>query len=156
IVPATDPGFGAIVDRCLSRDPRDRFPSTEALCDALSRVSLGALAAELPRGNPYRGLRPFEPEHRALFFGRSEQVWSIVERLRTESRGLVTGDSGVGKSSACRAGVIPVLMDGAAGDGSWRVVRMVPGRRPLQALATALAPEIGVDPVTLRGRLGEE
>src|SRR5262249_2963040 len=53
------------------------------------------------------------------------------------------GDSGVGKSSLCRAGVLPRIaeLDPAR---SWTAVAIVPGRRPLDALATALAPRLGV------------
>src|SRR6185503_2157198 len=59
--------------------------------------------------------RPFESSHRGVFFGRGLEVGAIIERLRTESVVVVAGDSGVGKSSLCRAGVIPAVVDGALG-----------------------------------------
>ncbi len=34
-VPGIDPGFAAIIDRCLRRDPSARWPSADAMCSAL-------------------------------------------------------------------------------------------------------------------------
>src|SRR5205085_6590916 len=98
----------------------------------------------VPEGNPYRGLRPFEPEHRGLFFGRARVITEALDRLRVERFVLVTGDSGVGKSSICAAGMLPLIGEGALEDGrTWRVARLLPGRTPLLALGAALAPLLG-------------
>ncbi|TMQ14131.1 MAG: hypothetical protein E6J91_16315 [Deltaproteobacteria bacterium] len=135
----TEPRVAALVARCLARDPEQRFASGEELREAVERLTaVGAAGARLDE-NPYRGLRPFESSHRSVFFGRGLEVGSIIERLRTESVVVVAGDSGVGKSSLCRAGVVPAVVDGALGGGrSWRALTLVPGRRPLAALAAAL------------------
>jgi hypothetical protein len=75
--------------------------------------------------------------------------------LRSDAIAIVTGDSGVGKSSLCRAGVIPAIVDGALGAGrAWKALTMVPGRRPLAALAAAfgdpdLAARVLADPEEL-------
>jgi formylglycine-generating enzyme required for sulfatase activity len=133
-----EPRFAEIVDRCLRRDPSDRYASADELSDALERL-VPVSAAEPPQGNPYRGLQTFEAEHRALFFGRRTEIAAVIDRLRTESFVLVAGDSGTGKSSLCRAGVLPRIVDGAlAGDRAWTVEQMVPGRHPLARLAAAL------------------
>jgi serine/threonine protein kinase/formylglycine-generating enzyme required for sulfatase activity len=137
----------AVVDRCLRRAPADRFADGEAL-----RVALEALAADLDapvRENPYRGLAAFEAEHRALFFGRDAAIATVLDRLRHAPLVLVTGDSGSGKSSLCRAGVLPRLVDGGAGP-RWRALVVLPGTDPLAALAAELAPwlEESVDAVT--------
>ena len=53
---------------------------------------------------------------------------------------LVAGDSGVGKSSLCRAGVLPAIATARSEDsapGAWS--QLVPGQRPLSALASLLA-----------------
>jgi formylglycine-generating enzyme required for sulfatase activity len=110
----------------------------------------------LPEGNPYRGLRPFEAEHRALFFGRDQEIRAVLERLRSDPRVVVAGDSGVGKSSLCRAGVLPLVNDGGLGETSWRVVRLVPGRRPVEALAAALSPALEVNEEALGAWLASE
>ena len=80
----------------------------------------------------------------------------MLERLRSDPRVVVAGDSGVGKSSLCRAGVLPPVNDGALGETSWRVVRLVPGRRPLTALAAALSPALEVNEEALGAWLSSE
>ncbi|MFL5455096.1 MAG: protein kinase domain-containing protein [Myxococcales bacterium] len=139
-VPDLHPGLAAAVDRCLRRDPRERFATADELLEALDRARPGR-RIPLPEGNPYRGLQAFQPEHRALFFGRAGDCLSLVERMRVERFVLVAGDSGIGKSSICLAGVVPAVSDGALGPArTWRIARLVPGRRPLAALANALEP----------------
>jgi serine/threonine protein kinase/formylglycine-generating enzyme required for sulfatase activity len=142
---ATDvePAFGAIIDRCLRRDPRARFASGDALREALEELAAQQAVAQTPSAglrtdeNPYRGLRSFDAEHRELFFGRAGEVRALVDRLRSEPLVIVTGDSGVGKSSLCQAGVLAELRQGVL--GAVAAVRLVPGPRPLAALAAALA-----------------
>jgi eukaryotic-like serine/threonine-protein kinase len=135
----TEPRLAALIARCLARDPEQRFPSGEELREAVERLQAARGGMTRPDENPYRGLRPFESSHRGVFFGRGGEVGAIVERLRTESVVVVAGDSGVGKSSLCRAGVVPAVLDGALGGGrTWRALTVVPGRRPLAALAAAL------------------
>jgi formylglycine-generating enzyme required for sulfatase activity len=135
----TEPRLAALVARCLARDPEQRFPSGEELREALERLNASSNGLTRLDENPYRGLRPFESSHRGVFFGRGLEVGALVERLRTESVVVVAGDSGVGKSSLCRAGVVPAIVDGALGAGRvWRALTVVPGRRPLAALAAAL------------------
>ncbi|HLL00757.1 MAG TPA: SUMF1/EgtB/PvdO family nonheme iron enzyme [Myxococcaceae bacterium] len=140
--PGVEPGFAAVIDRCLRREPFERYASAAALLDALEQLGRDETAAgTIPEGNPYRGLQAFEAEHRALFFGRRREQRAVLERLKGEPFLLITGDSGVGKSSLCLAGVMPLIGDGALEDGRrWRSVRLVPGRRPVAALAAALAP----------------
>ena len=68
----------------------------------------------------------------------------LAEHLRhsslKDSFVLVAGDSGVGKSSLCRAGVLPQLVA-----GGWTAVTVVPGRHPVAAIAAALATAINLD-----------
>ncbi|HEY6033159.1 MAG TPA: SUMF1/EgtB/PvdO family nonheme iron enzyme, partial [Kofleriaceae bacterium] len=136
---AAEPKVAALVARCLARDPDVRFASGEELREALELLDASRHQPARLDHNPYRGLRAFEAEHRGVFFGRGLEVGELVERLRTQSVVVVAGDSGVGKSSLCRAGVVPAIVDGALGDGrTWRAITVVPGRRPLTALASAL------------------
>jgi formylglycine-generating enzyme required for sulfatase activity len=139
--PSVDPRLAAIVDRCLDRIPEARFASGDELREALEQIIPMQRRDSMPEGNPYRGLLPFEAEHRALFFGRSAEIGAVIERLRAESFVVVAGDSGVGKSSLCRAGVLPLVSEGALGGGrAWSEVHVVPGRTPLAAIVAALAP----------------
>jgi formylglycine-generating enzyme required for sulfatase activity len=138
--PATDARLTAMIDRCLARDPGGRFASAEELRAALEPLLAAPAGAIAFGANPYRGLRAFEASHRAVFFGRSFEASTILERLRTDPLVIVAGDSGVGKSSLLRAGVIPAILDGALATGpGWTAITLVPGRRPLAALAQALA-----------------
>jgi serine/threonine protein kinase/formylglycine-generating enzyme required for sulfatase activity len=135
-----DSDLAVVIDRCLEREPADRFESADALCQALEAIVARSRPAPMPEGNPYRGLFAFQAEHRAVFFGREEETRALLDRLRTDAFVLVAGDSGVGKSSLCRAGVVPAALDGALGEPAvWVAAVMVPGRRPLRALADTLA-----------------
>ncbi|HEY5947609.1 MAG TPA: SUMF1/EgtB/PvdO family nonheme iron enzyme [Kofleriaceae bacterium] len=149
--------FAAVVDRCLRRDPAERFESGDELREALERLAVPALGGELPEGNPYRGLAAFDAAHRALFFGRGAEIRAVIERLRERAFVLVTGDSGVGKSSLVRAGVLPHIADGALHDGlAWSSVYLVPSRRPLTALASLLAPLVALDESTTLAMLRDQ
>lgn len=146
IVPGISPKLAAVVERCLRRDPAERYASGDEVREALEQLELTARTGSIPEGNPYRGLRAFEAEHRGLFFGRRAEIGTLIERLRVEALVIVAGDSGVGKSSLCRAGVLPAVHDGALGGGrTWSVIRFVPGRSPLLSLAGALGPLLGLD-----------
>jgi formylglycine-generating enzyme required for sulfatase activity len=143
--PEIDPDFAEIIARCLAPNPLDRFASAEALCEALERLERLSAPAPLLASNPYRGLAPFEAEHRALFFGRDADIRAVLERLRHRPLVLVAGDSGTGKSSLCRAGVLTRMEAEPLGEARERItVTLWPGRRPLEALAAALAPVLGL------------
>jgi eukaryotic-like serine/threonine-protein kinase len=127
--------LAAVVDRCLRRDPLARYPTAEELRQDLEALVHASRHLPLPSGSPYRGLRAFEPDDRALFFGRDREIGDVVDRLRTPTPVLVTGGSGAGKSSLVRAGVLPRLKAGAE---PWRAVTMTPGPTPVRALFAAL------------------
>ena len=101
-----DPGFAAIIDRCLARNPDHRYASCESVLDALVELQSNTRPIEIPAVGPYRGLLSFEAEHRALFFGRESDIRQVIDRLRTQLVLLVAGESGAGKSSLVRAGCI--------------------------------------------------
>lgn len=89
---------------------------------------------------PYPGLRPFEKHEWLIFFGRERMVDAVVNRLIHNRFVVVHGDSGCGKSSLIRAGVLPWLeQDSARGGAVWHVGIMLPGHAPLWNLAKVLA-----------------
>ena len=142
VAPSVDARLAALIDRCLEREPAARFASADELLEGLLALAGNGVPASAvrPDGNPYRGLMPFEAEHRALFFGRGRDIRAVVERLRADRLVVVTGDSGAGKSSLCRAGVLPLIADGTLREGRrWSTATLLPGRHPLRALAQALA-----------------
>ena len=110
----------------------------------LVRVAARLDAAQPVRlvAQPFMGLEAFEAKDAALFFGRREETQALVDRLRTTNLVLVTGDSGSGKSSLVKAGLIPAFREGALADplgrrpepGQWHVVEMRPGTDPFEGL----------------------
>lgn len=66
------------------------------------------------KGSPFRGLRSFDFEHALIFCGRTGLVSELLDALSRRGaagRGflMLTGVSGVGKSSVVNAGVLPIL-----------------------------------------------
>jgi WD40 repeat protein/transcriptional regulator with XRE-family HTH domain len=110
-------------------------------------------------GCPYLGLVPFEERDARVFFGRRELVDQLVQRLvaQQDTPGilLMAGESGAGKSSLLRAGLMPRLAAGALGPGSQRWPRRVirPAGSPLRELAMQLADVSGLDPVSMHRSL---
>ena len=165
--------FAAIVDRCLRARPGERFASADELRDALEELRAARPAAPRPGRQPVPRPAPFEAEHRALFFGRGREIGAVIDRLRAEPFVLVAGDSGVGKSSLCRAGVLPAVADGALGGGRTWTGRAAHARaaaaaragrraRPARSTSTRTPPlELLTDrarrcATRLRAALGEE
>tara|TARA_R110000851_G_scaffold44749_1_gene109835 strand:+ start:30322 stop:33621 length:3300 start_codon:yes stop_codon:yes gene_type:complete len=72
--------------------------------------------------SPFPGLRAFEPNDAEVFFGRGEQVDTLLNRITTQIKFgrafcLVLGPSGTGKSSLINAGVIPNLKSASGFNG---------------------------------------
>lgn len=61
--------------------------------------------------NPYRGLQSFEAEHSTLFFGREQAIAQLYIFICQQKYPFtaVLGNSGSGKSSLVKAGLIPSL-----------------------------------------------
>ncbi len=144
LAPSVDPQLAQVVDRCLRRNPADRYASGEDLQAALESCVKGKHAAMLPEGNPYRGVLAYDADHRSLFFGRRSDCGTIIDRLRSEAVLLVAGDGGSGKTSLVRAGLLPLIGEGALGGGRrWRTISTQPGRHPIQSLSEAIAEALG-------------
>lgn len=141
---------------------------------------LVALRAALPASQvtpqrcPFRGLAVFEEADAEWFFGRLRETHDVIDSLGSApasdgriDRGapghhryvLLSGDSGSGKSSLMRAGVLPRLRLNAlwprTGLAAWQVAGpMRPGAQPVRELATALANGLGGEAAELALRLG--
>ena len=137
VAPGIDAALAAVIGRALARDPAARPASADALALALATASDAATPTRVD--NPYRGLAAFAAEDRALFFGRGADVGAIVDRLRSEQAVVIVGDSGVGKSSLVRAGVLPAIAAGGlGGERAWGTATMRPGVDPIAAAAATL------------------
>jgi hypothetical protein len=94
--------------------------------------------------SPFPGLGAFSAEDAAVFFGRENETYRIVDRLAllrhvgNHQFVLLTGSSGCGKSSLMLAGVLPRLL---ADKSNWHVLPVFrPGRDPLAQLQRHILP----------------
>lgn len=100
------------------------------------------------KGSPFRGLQAFDFEHSLIYCGRTAMVADALETLRRRAAAgrpflMVTGMSGVGKSSLVRAGIVPLLTRPSVVEGviGWRRATFKPsvGRQSLlEGFAAAL------------------
>ncbi len=138
-----------LVDRLLEKDPADRFPNWAALAKALREVSgrrrPGGGRVQPTRESrptePYRFLNPFTAASRGIFFGRERDLRLFRETWTHSDQPplvMLTGASGVGKTSFLSARVVPWLE--ASGH---RVYRVRGTRRPLLQVAHQLARDLG-------------
>lgn len=58
---------------------------------------------------PYRGLQPLSKEDQPFFAGRDKEVQVVLSNLYGSSLTVLYGESGVGKTSLIRAGLLPEL-----------------------------------------------
>ncbi len=59
--------------------------------------------------NPWLGLASFTEETRAYFYGREEEVAELARRVQRKLLTVLFGQSGLGKTSILRAGLVPRL-----------------------------------------------
>lgn len=115
----------------------------------------------VPQGvRPYKGLASYQENDARLFFGRAQSVRALADVV-TAAHGqgpvIVTGASGVGKSSLVRAGLIPLLCS----EGSdYRSLVLTPGTHPVARLSELLPglAEVGdrTDPAAVQAVLRDE
>jgi hypothetical protein len=127
-----------------------------------AQAQAGPGAPPSPRTAPYQGLRPFAEEDAAFFFGRDTERTILVANLMAARLTLVYGESGVGKSSILRAGVVHHLheqerADATAGGTPRLLVVYVdewsgdPVARLLDRVAEAIARAFGRQASTVEG-----
>src|ERR1700722_1962926 len=78
-----------------------------ALPDTPSGADLGAAAVD--ERNPWLGLASFTEETRAYFYGREDEVAELARRVQRKLLTVLFGQSGLGKTSILRAGLVPRL-----------------------------------------------
>jgi signal transduction histidine kinase/KaiC/GvpD/RAD55 family RecA-like ATPase len=158
-----DPSFPVIPVLLPGADPALGFLSINTWIDLRNGVteafSLDTFAAavqgrppgaeELPHRTlhgicPFRGLRPFREEDAPFFCGREVVTRRLLLALAERSLMAVAGNSGSGKSSVVRAGLASAVRQGEEGR-IWDIITLVPGDRPLHALAAGLVPLLDPD-----------
>lgn len=85
--------------------------------------------------NPFPGLRPFNSEESNLFFGRERHLKEIQRKLELHRFVSIVGNSGSGKSSLVKAGLIPTLTNHPY---QWKICSFRPSNNPINELANAL------------------
>jgi energy-coupling factor transporter ATP-binding protein EcfA2 len=96
---------------------------------------------------PFMGLEAFTAADSHLFFGREAETMELIDRLQRTNLLLVAGDSGSGKSSLVKAGLIPAFREGRFAPRlgkrpdpeMFHVVEMRPLGDPFDALITAIS-----------------
>lgn len=119
--PATSWVLQKLLLRCGVHDP-DLLDEWERALVRVRRAP-GPAPADSPR--PYRGLASFQPDDAEWFHGRDSLVASLVRHVQ-KCRHVplfVLGQSGAGKSSLLRAGLVPALH----GNDQWQSVLLTPG-----------------------------
>src|SRR4051812_24411052 len=140
--PEALPGFVALYQGVADVEGRpDQFARLVAA--VLGRDAAGTAKLE---AEPFFGLKAVDEDRAHLFFGREPETEALLQLLRREPLVIVTGDSGSGKSSLVRAGLVPRWRGGALAEAIgerpaetiWHVVQTQPRTRPFQALAEAV------------------
>jgi len=76
-------------------------PEQPALADVV--------ATSVDERNPWLGLASFTEETRAYFYGREDEVAELARRVQRKLLTVLFGQSGLGKTSILRAGLVPRL-----------------------------------------------
>ncbi len=90
---------------------------------------------------PYPGLRPYLETESEIFFGQDIALQALLERLNSQRFVTMLGLSGCGKSSLLNAGLLANIRSRLLDDGKlprWLIVKMKPGRDPLESLEREL------------------
>lgn len=103
VAPEVEANFAAIIDRCLAREPAERFPSTQALREALEALHVQAR----PRGPSSRRRRPGWALAVPLLLSLTAAgVYGVLElrrgwaRERDEARALTAAEEALARGRA--------------------------------------------------------
>ena len=103
---------------------------------------------EINTENPYRGMDPFQISDGEYFFGREQEIEKFIKLvLTTENERVfsVCGDSGLGKSSFIRAGVMHrMLEEEVMGYSAHIPLTVRPGEQPMTNLKYQLRRHAGI------------
>ena len=109
VAPTVPRALAAVIDRCLSKDPAERFATGEDLSEALRRAMEGAVAAREPVVSS-GGHRMLSEDQAGLVWRRAAQLQAeAAARLQAETRapatrGIAAGGAGAGGGGATATG----------------------------------------------------
>ena len=126
---------GAVVAMVAMTDDSRRDVALLIPTSLLRRAwpTLGEPTPDILGRNPYRGLKPFQAEHREVFYGRDSYILKVNRKLDARLLVAVVGASGSGKSSLALAGVLPTRSD-----HGWLTADFRPRSDPFRELAVGL------------------
>lgn len=105
----------------------------------------GSEGCQVNSNNPFPGLRAYTRNDNRKFFGRDQWIKALSNKLSNNRFVAVIGESGSGKSSLVRAGLLPEVEAGfLKGDdnGIWNIIELQPKDTPLKQLSKALSKNI--------------
>jgi len=90
----------------------DRERLSKAVTTHVSRLwDKARQAQDRPaHGNPYKGLLQYDIEDTALFYGRSTAIAAVLSCLQRGPLTVLHAESGAGKTSLIKAGIVPRLL----------------------------------------------
>lgn len=146
ILPGADPPLDLLVfDNIVDfREASDSHDSIELLFRLINNQPLDENLNQKMRALtlcPYRGLSAYRTEDGAFFYGRKSIAGRLLLAAERRKKLAIIGESGSGKTSLVKAGLIPYLYQGAT--GQWDIISMTPRQNPVRELATAWTSLIG-------------
>ena len=138
---------GSHIIRLVDKEKYELTDDSIALEISRERVQLPLKNPEIK--DPYKGLLPYEGTDKVKFFGRSKIVDELVEKVRNQSLVILVGDTGSGKSSLTRAGLLPRLKE--EGYHIFDVIR--PGSNPLIELKKKVIDRLSSIPEDSKGAI---
>ncbi|NJP97622.1 serine protease, partial [Nonomuraea sp. FMUSA5-5] len=111
--PVWDDALSAVIGLVVAAQPVGDAQQAYALRTRTIVREIPALGHLIRPPSPFRGLKPYEEGDADVFFGRKEDVDTVVTVLYQARTVTMYGPSGCGKSSLALAGVVPrVRADG--------------------------------------------
>jgi nucleoside phosphorylase/signal transduction histidine kinase len=151
--------YAAVVAAAFTRGLLETLPShspkvgdVQVLDTAVDPIIVIDSHSQLLENPPYKGLEYFNENDAALFFGREALTTELASYVHQHEFLAVIGNSGSGKSSLLRSGLVPLIrqknsaVNGGELNLRWLIRILTPGRQPLEALAISMTNE--QEPVT--------